>query len=213
MNGWSGNMQYRYDIINSLIKENKYEKYLEIGVRRSKDCFDRINCKIKHAVDPSFLQAPKEYPKTSQNFHMTSDEFFAQNKNKYDIIFVDGLHTAEQVYKDVENGLKVLKKGGTIVMHDCNPPTEWHQRPAEQYNGSGSWNGTVWKAFVKLRNNPDLKMLTIDTDCGVGIVQQGKQEPLFVPEGQLTYLGLDMNRVEWLNLMTVKNFEKTSKKT
>ena len=56
-------------------------------------------------------------------------------------------------------------------------------------------------------------MLTIDTDCGVGIVQQGKQEPLFVPEGQLTYLGLDMNRVEWLNLMTVKDFEKTSKKT
>ena len=31
MSGWSGKMKTRFDIINFLIEENKYEKYLEIG--------------------------------------------------------------------------------------------------------------------------------------------------------------------------------------
>ena len=31
-------------------------------------------------------------------FHLTSDEFFANNEKKFDLIFIDGLHEAHQVF-------------------------------------------------------------------------------------------------------------------
>ena len=34
---------------------------------------------------------------------MTSDSFFNQNKIIFDLIFIDGLHTAEQGFKDLIN--------------------------------------------------------------------------------------------------------------
>ena len=33
---------------------------------------------------------------------MTSDEFFKQNINKFDFIYVDGDHAKDQVYKDLK---------------------------------------------------------------------------------------------------------------
>ena len=47
---------------------------------------------------------------------MTSDEFFYNNNDKFDIIFIDGLHQYEQVIKDVKNSLNCLTKNGII---DC----------------------------------------------------------------------------------------------
>ena len=102
----------RMDIINMLIEKCGYKTYLEIGISRS-DCYNLINCKQKTGVDPE--------PNAKATFCLTSDEFFKQNKAKYDLIFIDGLHHSGQVYKDILNSLKILEKGGTIVCHDMNP--------------------------------------------------------------------------------------------
>jgi predicted O-methyltransferase YrrM len=52
-------------------------------------------------------------------FEMTSDEFFEKHiSQKYDFIFVDGLHTYEQVLKDCQNYYPKLKPGGLISGHD-----------------------------------------------------------------------------------------------
>ena len=60
-------------------------------------------------------------------------------------------------------------------MHDCNPPTEFHQR--ENYEVDGQfppWNGTVWKSFAKLRlNNQDLDICCVDCDWGIGVIRRG----------------------------------------
>ena len=58
---------------------------------------------------------------------MTSDEFFEQNKEKFDIVFIDGLHHSEQVYKDILNSLNILNEDGTIICHDMNPTEEFRQ--------------------------------------------------------------------------------------
>ena len=52
---------------------------------------------------------------------MTSDDFFRDNKEKFDLIFIDGLHETNQVDRDIENSLKFINKGGTILLHDCLP--------------------------------------------------------------------------------------------
>jgi predicted O-methyltransferase YrrM len=110
----------RTDVINYLISKYGYKKYLEIGVRKASDNFNKIKCETRVGVDPK--------PRGVCTHKMTSDDFFLQNKKMFDIVFIDGLHIEEQVEKDIKNSLAILAANGTIVVHDCNPPTEWHQR-------------------------------------------------------------------------------------
>lgn len=164
----------RTDIINLLIDKHHYKSYLEIGVRNPKDNFDKINIQYKAGVDPGY-----ESPRFSSDYRMTSDDFFAQNKQTFDIIFIDGLHESEQVYKDVLNSLACLNKNGTIVCHDMKPLTEQSQIFPDPRDKLGpiSWNGDCWKAWIKLRSTrDDLKMYVVDTDHGVGIITRGRQE-------------------------------------
>lgn len=186
----------RANIINNIIKKNDYKKHLEIGVFCANLNFDKIEIDYKVGVDPG-----KEGP-TEATFTMTSDKFFELTDDKFDIVFVDGLHHAEQVYKDILNSLEVLNEGGTIVCHDMNPQEYDHQIIPQS---PGPWNGDCWKAFVQLRmERDDLKMCVIDADWGLGIIQRGSQKKL--KKGELTYDNFDKNRNEWLNLLSEKEF-------
>ena len=49
---------------------------------------------------------------------MNSNEFFLSNSKKYDLIFVDGDHSSDQVKIDIENSWKVLNKGGYLILDD-----------------------------------------------------------------------------------------------
>lgn len=187
-------IESRSDIIKTLIKNNKYTKYLEIGVRDNKN-FNRITTPHKDGVDPA----------GKCNYKMTSDEFFKKipEDQMYDIVFIDGLHIKDQVLRDVENSLKHLLPGGSIVLHDCSPLKPEHA--TNKYKGYGTWNGTVWEAFAHLRmTRPDLSMWTVNEDCGCGIIKVGSQE--LYPKSELTFNLLDKNRTKLLNLISVDEF-------
>ena len=51
-------------------------------------------------------------------FKNTSDEFFMQNKEKFDIIYIDGWHEEPQVYKDINNSWNSLNINGIIICDD-----------------------------------------------------------------------------------------------
>jgi hypothetical protein len=151
----------RLDIIQYLIRVNKYKKYLEIGCDRDQ-VFKNIKI-FKVGVDPV----------RGGTKRMTSDRFFMLNKVRFDIIFIDGLHHADQVYKDINNALKILEPNGTIVVHDCNPVNYRSQLVPRI---TKIWNGDVWKAWVRLRyERDDISMKCIDTDYGCGIITFDKQ--------------------------------------
>ena len=140
---------------------------------------------------------------------MTSDEFFRRFYDTYDLIFIDGLHEAWQVKKDIANALKHLKPGGVIVMHDCKPRNEAEQtvpKPKPQK----IWTGDAWKSFVELRQRDDLEMYVVDTNNGIGIIRPGSQEPLKI-EAPLEYKHLKQNINQWLNLKTVHEFKAREK--
>lgn len=179
----------RWDIINRLIDLYQYQSYLEIGVYNRSLNYDKIKCLRKTGVDPE--------PKAKPDKLMTSDAFFAQNKAKYDLIFIDGLHHSEQVVKDIDNSLSALNDNGTIVVHDCNPTSEAMQAvPRIQ----GEWTGDVWKAWQYIRAKyDDLSMCVLDTDYGVGIIRKGFQFP--PKQVALTYSDFDINRADILNLI------------
>ena len=205
----------RFDVINFLLDYlGRDTTYIEIGTRNPEHNFDKIRARMKYSVDPGI-----EFEDNPVDFPYTSDEFFEKvfQENlligiEFDVIFIDGLHLAEQVQRDIYNSLKVLKEDGFLVLHDCNPPTEYHAR--EQYSffkspASGYWNGTTWKAFYKARLDKELSSCCIDTDWGVGIITKRKLfksleydvNPFF------EFKIFEQNRVELNNLMSFDYFK------
>ena len=167
----------RTEIISFLLDLIDGNNYLEIGVRNPDDNFNRVKCSNKFSVDPGI-----EFKKNPVDYKMTSYEFFKGMLNRYtdfprdmkfDVIFIDGLHLADQAEKDILNSLKFIKDTGFIVLHDCNPPTEFHSRESFNFMNSparGFWNGTTWKTFYKFRYHKDLFSICFDTDWGVGVI-------------------------------------------
>ncbi len=186
----SPEMSHRSEVLRYLIGKFAYKDYLEIGVAKG-ETFKYIRVPgLKHGVDPDIFALDVTHP-------VTSDEYFAQCTDTYDLIFIDGLHRGYQAYKDVLAALSILNENGTIVVHDCSPPDEGCQRiPRDQF----IWTGDVWRGWLKLRLNPDLYMEVIDTDFGVGIIRRGEQKPIEACEN-MSYPDFDKDRKRLLNLI------------
>ena len=150
----------RWDLIKRIIKEKRFNSYLEIGCDDDYS-FSQIEVEKKIGVDPY----------SGGNYKGTSDEFFLRNSDCFDCIFIDGLHEYDQVYKDIINSLKFLNKGGIILLHDCLPASV-HQQAVPRYKKI--WNGDVWKAIVNIRTNADYDTITCYIDHGVSIIRKQK---------------------------------------
>ncbi|MBO0675924.1 class I SAM-dependent methyltransferase [Mycolicibacterium sp. S2-37] len=199
--------------------------YLEIGVSRGQ-AFQRIGADVKIAVDPAFRltrrtrELADAKARTTHYFETTSDAFFENEAaflagHPIDVALIDGLHTYEQVVRDVEYTVRHLRDDGVIFLHDCNPPFELAGRRADSWDEFiagqkgplvvGIWNGDVWKAIVHLRSTrPDLLVGVLRCDQGVGFVRKGTPETMlpYSPAQieALTYTDLKSDRKRLLNL-------------
>ena len=152
----------RWDLIQKIIELKKFKSYLEIGCD-SNDSFSKIIIEKKVGVDPV----------AGGNFKGTSDQFFFQNKDYFDCIFIDGLHEYDQVYKDLENSIHFLNNSGIIFLHDTLP-SSIHQQAVPRYKRI--WNGDVWKVIVNFRTNENYNIVTCNIDHGVTILQKMKNK-------------------------------------
>lgn len=207
---------FRFDIINFILTTFKRPTvYLEVGVRYPEENFDKILADTKYSVDPGV-----ENVKNPVDFKLTSDEFFEKIRDqnilkkdvKFDVIFIDGLHLAEQVEKDIKNSLDFLNEDGFIVLHDCNPPTEFHASENYHYRLSpskGYWNGTTWKAFFKYRQEFGIYSCCIDSDWGIGVISKKVNlgQTTKVKNPYYEYNVFKENREESLNLISFNDFK------
>ena len=154
----------RIEIIQNIINKQNYQNYLEIGCDKNEN-FSKIKIKNKIGVDPL----------RGGTIRKTSDEFFNSNTEKFDIIFLDGLHTYEQTIKDIDNSLKFIKSSGVIIIHDCLPKKIWNQIVPRIY---GHWNGDVWKAIVHSRTYQNADTYTCIADHGLGLIFKRKNKNL-----------------------------------
>ncbi len=184
----------RFDIINKIISKRNYTSYLEIGCFKN-ETFNKINIKKKIGVDPV----------SGGNLRMTSDHFFKENKEKFDLIFIDGLHVYEQVIKDIFNSINVLKENGIILVHDCLPRKLWYQTPTRM---SDTWNGDVWKAIVECRTLEYIDTYTCLADEGIGVIKVQKNNNLLKLKlsnfKNLKYKEYYLNRESLMNIISVE---------
>ncbi len=192
----------RTDIINWLIAYYNYLTFLEIGVERGVN-IKAVKIKSKIGVDPD----PKTFKYYPNILLISSDVFFKHCMWTFDIIFIDGFHHAEQFYRDVQNSLKFLNEGGTIVCHDMLPTNKKMQDVPRTQE---IWTGDCWKAWVKIRSEDEnLSMFVVDTDFGCGIIRRGKQD--LITYDKLDYESFVENKKEWMNIISVDEFKEKFK--
>ena len=139
----------RHQIINQLT--NKDHAYLEIGVENGYT-FNNVHFLNKIGVDPD--------PKFSnKNIYIcTSDEYFEKCINRFDVIFIDGMHQSEYVLRDFNNSMTILSENGSIFIDDVIPLNHNEQLriPQKHYYENGilkygeEWTGDVWKVIYYL---------------------------------------------------------------
>lgn len=163
----------RTDAINYVMKEMGLNSILEIGVQAGHNK-NMLKAKEYVGVDPD--------QNTPANHHMTSDDFFRNNKKKFDFIFIDGQHTAEQSLKDFDNALDHLNEGGVIAFHDTLP----HNKV---YTGI-DWCGEVWVTAVRLVQS-GFRIVTASWDHGVTFVFPNADNLPFREDVSTEYPGID----------------------
>jgi hypothetical protein len=117
MSGWSIRRLHRArDLVAG-------RRYLEVGVRKGETFFG-IDMPEKDAVAPVFA-----FPEAKRNqpgcrfFEITSDAFFSSKEARrdYDVVFLDGLHTFEQILRDFCATLSSVSERPIILLDDTVP--------------------------------------------------------------------------------------------
>lgn len=151
-----GGMRY-VEILRYLHETHRFRRYLEIGVATGAS-LGLSKASVVYGVDPDFnLRFPLE-----GNFVLrrtTSDRFFAEYAGeKFDFVFIDGLHVAEQVAKDVFNACRVLVPGGLIALHDTVPI---NRLVAARTQYTTVWTGDVFRALLPFVDEFPASVLTL----------------------------------------------------
>jgi predicted O-methyltransferase YrrM len=144
----------------------KPENYLEIGVRHGTSLIPiSKHARMCHAVDINFIK--KDYADNIILYEMSSDEFFSKIQNiKFDMVFIDGDHSKEQVYKDFFNVKDKVIDDGFVFFHDTYPHNE------EMLSASLSNN--CWEAILRIKNefHREWEIITLPFTPGVTIMKK-----------------------------------------
>ncbi len=149
----------RADVVQSLL--NLYERdtsYLEIGVSRGKT-FHKVIASRKVAVDPKFrfdVDAKRALFPNSTYRQVTSDAYFGTlpPAERFDVIYLDGLHVAEQTLRDLMAAIAHLAPDGAIVIDDIFPSSfvaalpdasDFERMRAHLAVADLSWMGDIYK--------------------------------------------------------------------
>lgn len=121
--GMATEIEYINMMIN-LIKILDAKKILEIGTFMGYTSYflaDAIASQNGHldTVDIKKQHIGFKTPYLKQHI-MSSDEFFEQCETTYDFIYIDGDHSFNQAYCDLNNAIQHLCFGGMICVHDIS---------------------------------------------------------------------------------------------
>jgi hypothetical protein len=157
----------------------KGARYLEIGVETGHTFFE-VMAAHKTAVDPYFqfdLEVAQASDPSIHYHQVPSDEFFkSKEKNlKYDLIFLDGLHTWDQTYRDFCNAILATHDHSVIMIDDIFP-CDVFSCNRDQFEGtmmrqfmtgdsSNAWHGDTYKIIPLIQMFfPSLNYCTIISD-------------------------------------------------
>lgn len=159
------------DLIKQIIRLTGCNKYLELGIREGYH-IGQIREHCEYCVGVDILDR-----RTFFNFDFklsTTDKFFEDNTETFDIVFIDANHSFEFVKKDFINSLKILNQYGIILIHDTDPIYEEYMSPDKC--------GDSYKIIPWIEQNyPELNLITLPiTESGLTIVNRKSDKRTFL---------------------------------
>ncbi|MDB5403516.1 MAG: hypothetical protein JWQ55_5534 [Rhodopila sp.] len=162
--------------VNALAKQLGSRRYLEIGVLHG-NTFRDVEIPERTAVDPGFGFDTSELAnEVTRFFKQTSDDFFAEAPifPPYDLVLIDGMHTFEQVVRDLSNVLVRTHQRSVIILDDTVPDdvystvkdglASYRHRKTDSAPARG-WQGDVYKTLFYIHDFfPSLNYRTIVRD-------------------------------------------------
>ena len=83
------------------------------------DIWEDINFKdIQKSNYENYKKNIEEFLNKVKTYKGTSDSFFLNQRENFDVIYIDGSHETDQVYKDIKNSWKVLNNKGVLICDD-----------------------------------------------------------------------------------------------
>ena len=160
---------HRHELLAGLHERLRPRTYFEIGVEIGRSLTLSRTCTV--GVDP-FFSIKREVECDLQLVRTTSDEFFAGEDPfvhfpvpVIDLAFIDGMHLAEYLLRDVINTERHTHATTVIVLDDMLPRSAAEaSRDRGPGREIGAWAGDVWKVVGAFRRHrPDLVCLELDT--------------------------------------------------
>ena len=182
----------RFEVVQSVLEMFEKPRYLEIGVNEGRT-FHSLIADKKVGVDPNYLfdiEEARSLHLNNQYIVQTSDDFFSAHLDmmeKFDVIFIDGLHTFDQVLKDLLNSYAMLKDDGIIIIDDVIPrdfisslpsiEMMYAMRQAEN-SGDTTWMGDVYKLVFFISGFlPALSFATVKENHGQTLCWKKARNP------------------------------------
>ena len=187
-------------------------RYLEVGVETGQTFFE-VSAAFKTAVDPKFLFDREAAPKgdSIEYFEITSDSFFCDVRRdfKYDLVFLDGLHTWDQTYRDFCNALLITHDRSIILLDDIFPSDVFScnrdqveavmMRQFMTSDPSNAWHGDTYKIIPLIRTfHPLLSYCTIITDGNPQALVWRSPQPAIAQPVLPDVGGLNMPALDYL---------------
>jgi hypothetical protein len=215
------------DIIHFLSDRHGYRSYLEVCTPVSGGLYRKIDRSRLNRCHRLMYRCPPTYDDGMDvNFRspdMRTAELFETMGAlglRYDLVLVDPFHTYDASYRDLVEALSVITERGSVVVHDCYPPSE--ELVARDWSRA-AWCGVTFMAFIDfLKNHPELGYATVDTDYGCGVFRKGGVRPK-VPDAvadgwqaahedeKAAYRFMRDNARSLLNLVSVDAFKAAEK--
>lgn len=137
------------------------EIYLEVGVLRGETLL-ALDIPHRVGVDPSFgFDLAAQAREGLYLFQLTSDDFFRiWDGSKFDLIYLDGLHTYEQTLRDFLNSLEAAHERTVWLFDDTVPVDRYSALPDSDACHGGQiamgrshrmWMGEVYRVIYFIR--------------------------------------------------------------
>jgi len=169
--GWN-----KADLINHIAELRGYRSYLEICNTHSGFRFGEIDRgvlttrhRLMYRCAPGYSDGqPIDFSTAGLD---TSDCIRAMRARNllYDVILVDPWHEYATSFRDLNDAMTLLAEHGTVMVHDCRPPSEDHIKMP--FVEGFQWSGVTYRAFLDFVVQRSLEYRTVDIDFGCGIIR------------------------------------------
>lgn len=165
--------------INALAKIVGAQSYLEVGVQEG-NTIQHVQIQNKTGIDPNLSPVKQEVAADANCTLIESESDLAWSDARlhktFDIIFIDGLHTHTQSYRDFLNSLRYAKPTTVWLIDDTIPSDfisslsslKWSYRLRKAtFDKRRQWMGDVYRTPIAIaRDFPTANLLTTMADDG-----------------------------------------------